>query len=210
MAAKKVPRATLGEILAFCKSKGVALSDDAIDLLRKKLDEEPVSKPTLKKSKFLSSNPLAKQVIDLVMVRRADRIKEIAESNPLLKMIDDKRKELGADHQTLEIPMSPELRKVFFDESKWQPYQLFLGLPAKGRIVKVIEEAFKDMPFIGFLRSEGGQTNLYSTSRIMNADDLENVKYFRLKEGVFQYEIDEIEQYEKGYYDYIMHFHDKT
>ncbi|MFC1493321.1 hypothetical protein ACFL6O_05115 [candidate division KSB1 bacterium] len=208
MPVKKVPRATLGEILAFVKSKGVELSDDAIDLLKKRLDEEPVSKPTLKKSRFLSSNPLAKQVIDLVMVKRAGRIKEIAESNPLLKMIEDKRNELGGKSTPKEITMPPALRKVFHDESKWQPYQIFLGLPAEGRIVKVIEQAYKDMPYIGFLKVQNSKTVLYSTGRIREADDLENVKYFRLKEGVFQYEIDEIGQYEKGYYDYIMHFHE--
>ncbi|MCP4724583.1 MAG: hypothetical protein GY863_06090 [bacterium] len=207
MSAKKVQRATLGEILAFVKSKGVELSDDAIDHLRKKLEEEPVSKPTLKKSKFLSSNPLAKQVIELMMVKRAGRIKEIAENNPLLKMIEDKRSEMGAQSTPRELPMSPALRRIFHDDTKWQPYQIFLGLPAKGRIVKVVEDIYKDMPYIGFLKVEAGKTQLYSTRRIMDADDLENVKYFRLKEGVFQYEIDEIDQYEKGYLEYIMHFH---
>jgi hypothetical protein len=207
MPVRKVPRATLGEILAFVKSKGIALSDEAIDILRKKLEEEPVSKPTLKKSKFLASNPLARQIIDLTMVRRADRIREITENNPLLKMIDNKRNELGGKNASKDIPMSPELRKVFYDESKWQPYQIFLGVPKNGRIVKVIEEAYKDMPYIGFLRIEGGMTKLYSTKRVRDAEDLKNVKYYRLKEGIFQYEIDEVNQYEKGYYEYIMYFY---
>ncbi len=74
MVARMVPRAKL------------------IDLLKKKVEEEPISKPTLDKSKELKRNALFKHVLDMTFVKRSKQIQNITNSNPLLKLIDERKK----------------------------------------------------------------------------------------------------------------------
>ncbi len=207
MTERKSTNASLKDILSFVKAKGIELEDDAIEILKQKLEDEPLAKSTLKRSKFLAKNPLAKQIIELTMLKRVERVKKIAENNPFLKMMEKKRSDSMSSSEETSRPMPQNLRKVFFDESKWQPYQVFLGLPAKGRIVKVLEFSKSDRPYVGFIVKESGVDSMYTTRRKVHVDDIADVKYFRLKEGLFQHEIDEITKLEKEYKEYILRHH---
>ena len=80
-------------------------------------------------------------------------------------------------------------------------------IPPAGQIIKVVETASPDLPYIAFLVPESGINYLYSTRRKIDIEKITDSKYYRLKDGVFQYEIDEIKNLEKGYYEYIMMYH---
>lgn len=206
MAARVVPRANLDEVLAFLKTRGVTLSDEGIKLLAEKLENEPIGKPTLERSKTIVQNQLFTHVLDLVMVKRSERIQKIADDSPLLMLIEEKRKSIKKDTPP-ETPMPDSLRRVFFDESRWQPFFPFMFNPPEGQILMVRELANPELPYIAFTRPEKGNNILYTTRRKTALDTLPEAKFFRLKEGVFQYEIDEIKNLEKGYFRYIMMFH---
>ena len=207
MAARKVSRAKLHEILAFLKGQGVTLNDESIDLLKKKVEEEPISKPTLDKSRELKRNVLFKHVLDMTFVNRSKQIQNIADSNPLLKLIDERKKALNQTDSDSGKPMPENLRKAFHEEERWQPFYPFLGIPPSGQVLKVLETAQQDRPYIGFLRIENGMSMLYTTRRKVDIESLPEVKYYRLREGVFQYEVKEINSLEKGYLKYIYSFH---
>ncbi|MFC1555980.1 hypothetical protein ACFL67_02750 [candidate division KSB1 bacterium] len=193
--------------MMFLKSRGIVLSDDAVQEFKKRLDEEPVSKPTLEQSKSLTRNKFFADILDRTFVSRSNKVQNIVESNPILQLIDLKKKELTGTENDEPPPMPDNLRKVFYQEEKWQPFKPFLGVPPEGRIVKIIEMARPDMPYIGFLKQEAPKTFIYTTRRKLNLDELHEAKYYRLKEGLFQYEIDEIKDIEKGYIKYIMAIH---
>ena len=95
------------------------------------------------------------------------------------------------------------LRAAFYDETRWQPYMPFLGIPNDGYIVKVSEAAFPNRPYAGFLYPSGDVLMLHTTRRKINLDLLSGVKFYRLREGVFQYEIDEVNRLKDGYRNYI-------
>jgi len=207
MTARIVPRATLPEVLAFLKGLGIALDDDGRRALKKKLEEDPVSKPTLERSKALKSNALFKQILDLTFVERSKQIQRFADNNPLLKLIGEKRKSFHKDGAGQDKPMPEHLRQVFYDEYRWQPFFPFLGVPQAGQIIKIVEVSQPDRQYISFLRTEGGINMLYTTRRKVDIDHASKAKYHRLKEGVFQYEIDEIQSLENGFLEYILSFH---
>lgn len=207
MSARIVPRASIHEILAFLKGRGIVLSDEAIRILEKKLEEEPLGRPALERSRIMSKNPVFKDILDWVMVERSNRIQKIADSNPFLKMIDDKRRISLDGGSAVPREMPEPLRKVFYDEQRWQPYAPYFGIPGDGQIIKVFELDHPDLPYIGFLKDEGERTHLYSTRRKLDLDRMRKTKFYRLRDGVFQYEIDEIKDLERRYLQYIMSHH---
>lgn len=207
MTARIVPRAKLEEVLAFLKSRGVQLNDEGIKLLSKKMEEEPIGKPTLERSKEFIKNPLMKEILDRSFVLRSERFQRIIDGNPLLNLINERKKNLGKEKPPPDIPMSETLRVAFHNESKWQPFFPFMYIPQKGQIIKVKVTTSPDMPYIAFLVPQSGVNYLYSTRRRIDLEQQPGSKYFRLKEGVFQYEIDEVNDLEKGYYEYIMTYH---
>ena len=207
MTARIVPRATLPEVLAFLKGQGITLDEDGIRALKKKLEEDPVSKPTLERSKMLKGNALFKQILDLAFVEKSKQIQRIADNNPLLKLIDEKRKSLQHDGAEREKPMPRHLRQVFYDDNRWQPFFPFLGVPQAGQIIKIVEVSQPDRQYIGFLRTEEGINMLSTTRRKVDIERASEAKYYRLKDGVFQYEIDDIKSLEDGFLKYIVSFH---
>ncbi len=207
MTARIVPRATLPEVLAFLKGQGITLDEDGIRALKKKLEEDPVSKPTLERSKMLKGNALFKQILDLAFVEKSKQIQRIADNNPLLKLIDEKRKSLQHDGAEREKPMPGHLRQVFYDDNRWQPFFPFLGVPQAGQIIKIVEVSQPDRQYIGFLRTEEGINMLSTTRRKVDIERASEAKYYRLKDGVFQYEIDDIKSLEDGFLKYIVSFH---
>lgn len=207
MTARIVPRAKLEEVLAFLRSRGVQLNDEGIRFLSKKMEEEPIGKPTLERSKEFIKNPLMKEILDRSFVMRSERFQRILDGNPLLNLINERKKNLGKEKPPPDIPMSETLRVAFHDKSKWQPFFPFMYIPPKGQIIKVKVTTSPDMPYIAFLVPESGVNYLYSTRRKIDLEQQPGSKYFRLKEGVFQYEIDEVNDLEKGYYEYIMTYH---
>ncbi|MCH7782940.1 hypothetical protein IID62_07705 [candidate division KSB1 bacterium] len=207
MTVKIVPRAKLHEVLALLKSRGIFLTDDGIKHLEKRLEEEPISKTTLDKSKKFLKNPIMKNVIDRAFVRRSQRIQRIIDSNPLLQLINERKRNVREEKPPLNLPMPDFLRKAFHDEIRWQPFFPFMYIPPAGQIIKIVETANPDLPYIAFLVPENGINYLYSTRRKIDIEKIPNAKYYRLKDGVFQYEIDEIKNLEKGYYDFIMMYH---
>ena len=207
MSARIVPRARLNEILAFLKSRGVMLTDEGIELLKKRLEEEPVGKPTLERSKMITRNSLFRDILDRTFIKRSEKIQRFADNNPLLQLIDEKRKSMENTADKPVVRMPEHLRKIFYDEDRWQPFFPFLHVPPDGQIVKVIEQTYPDAPYIGYVRKTDGVTFIYTTRRKIDSEQMPEAKYYRLKEGIFQYEIDDVKNYEKGYYDYIMLFH---
>ena len=210
MSPKKVPRANVSEILGFLKSRGVVLSDEAIHMLKERLKNEPVSKPTLERSKTLVRNPLVKQILDRTFVRRSAKIQKIIDTNPILQLIDEKRRQILSSKKSRVLGMEQmpdDLRIIFYNENRWQPYLPFVYILPEGQVVKVIESAYPDKPYIGYLCTENGKTMIYTTRRHIPLDSLPKAKFYRLKEGTFRYEIDEIKQLEKQYIDFIMLFH---
>ncbi|MFC1555364.1 hypothetical protein ACFL7D_12085, partial [candidate division KSB1 bacterium] len=204
MTAKVVPRAKINDILAFLKGRGVTLTSESIRLLKERLENEPISKPTLERSKSLVKNPLFRDILDAAFTQKSEKMFNTAKNNPILKIIDEKRKETLEGDKEKESPMPPELRKIFYDETKWQPYHHFLGIPSRGQIVKILDAGESGREYIGYIVQENNEIFAYTTHRKVILDELKNSKFMRLKEGVFQYEINEIKEYEKGYYTYIM------
>lgn len=207
MSEQNKQRATLNEVLALLKSRGISLSDEGIKQLAKRLEEEPVGKTTVEQGKSILENPLFKEILDRALVKRTDRIREIVEKNPLLKLIDEKRKQIRKEAHPEHVPMPELLMQVFYDEERWQPFFQSLIIPPSGQIIKVHETAHPDRSYIGYLHPEAGKTYLYTTRRKIDFEQMPGAKFFRLREGVFQYEIDEVKNLEKGYYEYIMKFH---
>jgi hypothetical protein len=208
MTKRKVSRATLNEVLAFTKSRGVVLSDEAIRLLKDHLEAEPISKPTLERSKKIVRNPLLKQILDHTFIKRSERIQKLVETNPLMQLIDEKRRQLFRKKEVIfEKQMPDNLRKIFYDESRWQPYVPFVYIRPEGQIIKVIELVFPDKPYIGYLCVENDVTMIYTTRRHIPLDSLPKAKFYKLKEGVFHYEIEENKKIDKEYGEYIMLFH---
>lgn len=205
----KVPRANINEVLAFLKSRGVVLSDEAVKLLREKLDEEPVSRNSINRARELTKNPIFKDVLDRTFVKRNNDLKKIEDSNPLLKAIGEKKRALSDQNSSgdEQAPMPEWLRTVFYDDSRWQPYMTYLGIPKDGQIVKVIEDNAPDMPYIGYIsKSLDGET-MTTTRRKIRLDMLSGYKLMRLKSGLFQYETDEVNKLEEGYRSYILQHH---
>jgi len=207
MTAKIVPRAKLHEVLALLKSRGISLTDDGVKALEKRLEEEPISKPTLDQSKKFLKNEIIKDVLDRTFVKRSERIQRIMDGNPLLQLINERKKNMGEEKPTPNLSMPEHLRKAFHDEFKWQPFFPFMYIPPAGQIIKVVVTANPDLPYIAFLVPENGINNLYSTRRKIDIENIPSSKHYRLKDGVFQYEINEIKNLEKGYYDFIMTHH---
>ena len=102
--------------------------------------------------------------------------------------------------------MPENLRKAFHEEERWQPFYPFLGIPPSGQILKFLETAQQERPYIGFLRIDNGMPMLYTTRRKVDIESLPEVKYYRLREGVFQYGVKEIKSLEEGYLKYIYSF----
>lgn len=207
MTARIVPRVKLEEVLAFLKSRGIQLNDEGIKFLSKKMEEEPIGKPMFERSKEFIKNPLMKEILDRSFVKRSERFQRIIDGNPLLNLINERKKNLGKEKPPPDVPMPETLRVAFHDESKWQPFFPFMYIPPKGQIIKVQVTTSPDMPYIAFLVPQSGVNYLYSTRRKIDLEQQPGSKYFRLKEGVFQYEIDEVNDLEKGYYEYIMTYH---
>jgi len=207
MTPKIVPRASFHEVLAFLKGRGVVLSDQAAKMLKEKLEKEPVSKTMLEKNRTLVKNPYFKEILDHTFTKRSRDIQQIVDNNPLLQIIEQKRTTLKTGQTSEPAPMPDWLRQVFYDEARWQPFMPFLGIPASGRIVKVVETQHSDKPYIGFLKPNGDDVQIFTTRRKIGLTQLPDVKFYRLRDGVFQYEVDEIRKLEKGYLDYIMAHH---
>jgi len=207
MAARIVPRASINEILAFLKGRGVSLSDEAIEILKEKLEEDPIGKPALERSRMLVRNKLLKDILDRTFVKRSIQLQEIADKNPLLQLIDQKRKKLITDDERPERPMPDSLRRVFYDESRWQPFKIFFGIPNSGQILKVVEKDHPDLPYIGYLTNEENEIKLYTTRRKVTFTLQDEVRLYRLRDGTFQYEKDEIKDLESRYLEYILSFH---
>lgn len=207
MTAKIVPRAKLHEVLALLKSRGISLTDEGIKHLEKRLEEDPISKPTLEKSRKFLKNKLIMNVLDRTFVRRSQRFQRIIDGNPILQLINERKRNQSEDKPVPNLPMPENLRKAFHEDIKWQPFFPFMYIPPAGQVIKVVETANPDLPYIAFLIPENGINYLYSTRRKIDIEKIPISKYYRLKDGVFQYEIDEIKNFEKGYYDFIMMYH---
>ncbi len=206
MTARIVQRASLHEILAFLKGRGVSLNDEAIKMLKKKIEDEPIGKPTLERGRIMVKNPFFQDILDRTFTKRSDDKQKIAEQNPLLKLIGEKRNTLKEDSDPERDIMPEWLRVVFYEDLKWQPYMPFLGIPNEGLVIKISEVNRQDTPYIGFLKNEDSATIVFTTRRRIDLDKLPEAKFFRLRDGVFQYEIDEIKKLNDGYLNYIMNF----
>lgn len=169
------------EIYGFLRSKGIHLTGEARRIFEKKLEENPIDIRTFTITKRLSNNKFFKRLLDLSFVSRIKK----RMSNPVLKLIEKKRKELKKHRIKKGISYS-ELEKVFYDEDMWEPFYPVPSEIGEGGIVVKVMDKGENEPYIGLLRArnfKGFHTiTLMTTKREKFWNMVTSSKFWKLKE----------------------------
>jgi hypothetical protein len=175
------------DVIAFLEKLGVELSPEAKAELKKRIEEEPIDKTTLRRSKYMAKNKVFESVLDLTLTERAKRI----ENSPMFQAIKEARdafmqnkvKEIAH-----EIVTEKRLNEIFYDEKRWERfYPDILNIYDEGLIVKIQDQGSSN-PYIGFLRRQiikgKPALTLLTTKRERLWEGIENAKYWKLKDAL--------------------------
>ncbi|MFC1725548.1 hypothetical protein ACFL4T_07965 [candidate division KSB1 bacterium] len=173
------------DVLSFLEKLGVELSPEAKAELKKRIEEEPIDKTTLRRSKYMAKNKVFESLLDLTLTERAKRI----ENSPVFQAVKEARDKFISNKVKKiahEIVSEKRLNEIFYDERRWERfYPDILNIDDDGSIVKIQDGSTS--PYIGFLRNQiikgKPALTLLTTKRERLWEGIENAKYWKLKDS---------------------------